>query len=260
MFDDHTKTRGFAHDINGLICSLMLIADRLDEQLDPDIARQARRITKISERISKICRQELSSDITRRGIHAHSENTLRTLLTEIDAAVAPERTGGAAPYRFDVFIDGDAALTCSTSALFRILFNLIKNAAAALSQPEDASRRNTPTAPTSAVITVQIIAGIDTTLLRISDNGPGLPEQVLSYLYPRTDKPQVQSGRIGSGLVTSVQLATSMGGALHLVNSAETGTTFELALPSTAPICVEVGSGFGRSKTKSDHSPAAIPA
>ena len=64
----------------------------------------------------------------------------------------------------------------------------------------------------------------------ISDNGTGIPEELLGHLF----EPVISKKKDGSGigLALSRQLAESMGGSLTILHSDQQGTTFRLCIPS----------------------------
>jgi len=67
-------------------------------------------------------------------------------------------------------------------------------------------------------------------LIRLADDGPGLPERALNNLF----QPFVGStrrGGAGLGMAIAKELSQGHGGDLTLVETGETGTTFEIRLP-----------------------------
>ncbi|MFY7850776.1 MAG: sensor histidine kinase [Brevundimonas sp.] len=67
-------------------------------------------------------------------------------------------------------------------------------------------------------------------VLRLSDNGPGLPDRALSHLFqPFTGS--ARRGGTGLGLAISRELAQAHGGDLVLVKTGSEGTVFEVTLP-----------------------------
>lgn len=104
----------------------------------------------------------------------------------------------------------------------QILLNLISNAGDALSEGgvEDARVR----------VTLEEEAG--QALVVVSDNGPGIPKEVLPGIFQPfvTTKPEGQG--TGLGLAISRRLARSMGGDLVASNQTEGGARFILTLPT----------------------------
>ncbi len=71
-------------------------------------------------------------------------------------------------------------------------------------------------------------------VIRLADNGPGVPERAM----PRLFQPFAGSGRAGGaglGLAISRELAQAHGGDLVLVESGPEGAIFELRLPAVPP-------------------------
>lgn len=69
-----------------------------------------------------------------------------------------------------------------------------------------------------------------TVIIRIDDNGPGLPDFVEDRLFlPFTRG--THEGSTGLGLSISKELAENMGGSLELLDTGPHGTTFIFGLP-----------------------------
>ena len=68
-------------------------------------------------------------------------------------------------------------------------------------------------------------------MLRLADNGPGLPERALAHLF-QPFAGSARHGGTGLGLAISRELAQAHGGDLTLASSGPEGTVFELRLPA----------------------------
>ena len=68
-------------------------------------------------------------------------------------------------------------------------------------------------------------------VLRISDNGPGVPERAQSRLF-QPFSGSTRPGGTGLGLAISQELAQANGGSLTLSSTSAEGAVFELRLPS----------------------------
>ena len=74
-------------------------------------------------------------------------------------------------------------------------------------------------------------------VVRLADNGPGLPEKATTHLFqPFTGS--ARSGGAGLGLAISRELAQAQGGDLLLVANGPEGAVFELILPG-APAAIQ---------------------
>jgi signal transduction histidine kinase len=102
--------------------------------------------------------------------------------------------------------------------LFRVLVNLLKNAAEAGAN----GARITADQPGPTVV------------IEIADDGPGLPQAVRAELF----RPFASSGRRGGtglGLAIARDLMVAHGGGIELVTTGETGTMFRLSLRAAEP-------------------------
>ena len=119
----------------------------------------------------------------------------------------------------------DIRTTLDTSALEHILFNLIDNAAkyASASEPP--------------VVTLHATKSKSEIILRLSDNGPGIPPKERSRIFQPFHKSAKQAAEtkpgVGLGLALSKRLARSMGGNLscHPKADGTSGACFSLSLP-----------------------------
>jgi signal transduction histidine kinase len=110
--------------------------------------------------------------------------------------------------------------------LHRILANLLRNARQAIELQEG---RRTP-----GRVEVTLTRADNASLIRVSDNGPGVPERVRARLF----QPFAGSGRpdgAGLGLAIARELAQGHGGDLTLVETSEKGSIFEVRLPGAPP-------------------------
>ncbi len=98
------------------------------------------------------------------------------------------------------------------------LVNLVMNAIQALAETKE------------GVVRIEIADGTDGVLMRVSDNGPGIPERLRDHVFEPffTTKPAGEG--TGLGLPTSRRIASAQGGRLTLA-SIEEGTMFELLVP-----------------------------
>ena len=119
------------------------------------------------------------------------------------------------PARFSVHADPDQ--------LNRVLVNLMRNARQAIEG--DATR-------VGRKGVVRVVASHEggEAVLRISDNGPGIPPRLSEQLFEPFVSGRGSDGT-GLGLTISRELAVSHGGDLILVGTGPEGTTFELRLP-----------------------------
>ncbi|MBD3837229.1 ATP-binding protein, partial [Brevundimonas sp.] len=80
-------------------------------------------------------------------------------------------------------------------------------------------------------ITVSAFAEDGVCVVRIADDGPGIPPRLAARLFEPFVSSK-QSEGTGLGLTISRELAALHGGDLRLVEAAEVGAVFELRLPA----------------------------
>ena len=137
-------------------------------------------------------------------------------IRQVAALLAP-----VAPARFEIRVQaqGAAPVMADGEQLFRIIFNLLHNA---VSVARRRSSLNT--------VDISVERAGATVVVRIADDGPGLPAAVRKQLF----RPGVSSiGGGGLGLAIARELAEQNGGMIELAESAK-GTTFVLEFPAAA--------------------------
>jgi signal transduction histidine kinase len=118
-------------------------------------------------------------------------------------------------------------INSSKDAIKQILLNLLKNAAEAM---EEGGRIDVRTRQ----IVREKATGGDWIEIVVSDNGPGLPEQVKAKMFTPfvTTK---QNGHSGLGLSIVHKIVTDLGGKLSCTSNHVEGTRFSIVLPTTRP-------------------------
>lgn len=112
----------------------------------------------------------------------------------------------------------------SEHRLQQVMSNILTNALDAMSLTEK-----------SMTIEISLIEDGDQAVVRFTDSGPGIDEDVLDKVFDPfvTTKP-VEQG-VGLGLAISYGLVEEMGGTLRARNSEEGGAIFSLRLPLAVP-------------------------
>jgi signal transduction histidine kinase len=115
-------------------------------------------------------------------------------------------------------IDPGIVVRADRIQLFRVLTNLLRNAAEAGARSVFAAAHHD--SPTLAI--------------DIADDGPGLPEAVRADLF-RPFAGSSRRGGTGLGLAIARDLMVAHGGDIELVNTGAAGTTFRLTLRTAEP-------------------------
>ena len=109
----------------------------------------------------------------------------------------------------------------SDTLLYRLVFNLVENAI----------RYSRP----GSTVNVSISDNDSHVLLRVKDEGPGIPKQYRESIFQpffRLDKSRSRAyGGAGLGLALVWEIATLHGGTAEVESSSENGTMMLVALP-----------------------------
>ncbi len=208
-----------SHDLRGILTPALLSAERLQLNPDPKVQRVGDALAQAVDRATEVVRRSL--DYAREGPPA-LDIVLQCLAPMVDEAVESVRQmrGGL---RVDNAVGPEWQVKADRTQLFRVLVNLLRNAA-------EAGAR-----------TVRITANdIDVALvIDVADDGPGLPEAVQASLF-RPFAGSLRHGGTGLGLAIVRDLMVAHGGDIALVATGAEGTTFRLSLPPVVQVQVQV--------------------
>lgn len=212
-----------SHDLRNMLSSAQLLSDRLGAVDDPTVRRVAPKLIVSIGRAIDLCEQTLKFGRVEERPPRRERFLLRPLIEEVVEAAALETSRNlvlhneASP---DVEIDADR------DQLFRIVLNVLRNAAQAVEGAMAAGA-----VAGEGAVWIKAWREGSVTLLEIRDNGPGVPERVLSHLF----EPFLGSGRVGGaglGLAVSAELAEAHGGELRYVpEEGAGGAVFRLIMP-----------------------------
>jgi signal transduction histidine kinase len=206
------------HEMRNMLTSAQLASERLATSGDPVVAQTLPRLERALDRAVKLAANVLEFSRTAEPSPAPEPVLLLAALegAAVDAQLTP------AGVRLAAEVDDHAQVFADPDQLHRILVNLMRNGREAI----DAD----PAKAGVGRIAVSLRAQDGASVIRLADDGPGLPERVRANLF----QPFVGSGRrdgAGLGLSISRELAQAHGGDLVLAQTGPTGTVFELRLP-----------------------------
>ncbi|MDE2356691.1 MAG: HAMP domain-containing histidine kinase, partial [Alphaproteobacteria bacterium] len=208
------------HDLRNMLTSAQMASERLAGSGDPQVAQTLPRLERALDRAIRLASNVLAFGKSEEAPPETRILRLAPVLEEaaLDAGLSPQGV------RLETEIAADAEVQADPEHLYRILANLLRNAREAIEAQPDR------TAP--GRVRVDLVVSPTETLLRIADNGPGLPDRVRERLF----QPFAGSGRAdgaGLGLAIARDLAKGHGGDLTLARTGPTGSEFALRLPWT---------------------------
>lgn len=206
------------HDLKNMLTSAQIASERLAALKDPKVSQALPRLERALDRAVK-----LASDVLTYGKTQETAPEPRTLrLADAVDEAAFEAQLAERGVRLLRRMDSADQVTADPDQLHRILVNLFRNARQAIEHQEGRRQQGR--------IEVSLEATPNAAVIRVSDNGPGIPDRVRERLF----QPFAGSGRpdgAGLGLAIARELAVGHGGDLTLASNGPSGATFELRLP-----------------------------
>ena len=210
------------HDLRNMLTSAQIASERLATVDDPQVAKALPRLERALDRAVK-----LASDVLTYGKTQEPAPDARpTPLSPALEMAAEEARVLDRGLMFSNTVPDEMQVLADPDQLHRILVNLIKNARQAI---ELQSEREGP-----GVVTAAVVEEPDCVVIRIADNGPGVPERAQERLF-QPFAGSSRPGGAGLGLAIARELAQGHGGDLTLAKTGPDGTVFEIRLPGTAP-------------------------
>jgi signal transduction histidine kinase len=198
-----------SHDLRGILTPALLTAERLQLNTDPRAQRAGEILVQAIDRAADLVRRTL--DYAREG-PPPLELAPVALAPLVSEAAETARPMGST-LRLTNDIDPSILVRADRIQLFRVLTNLLRNAAEAGARTVRISAHHYN--PTIAI--------------EVADDGPGLPEKVRTDLF-RPFAGSTRRGGTGLGLAIVRDLMVAHGGDIELVATGAAGTTFRLIL------------------------------
>ncbi len=218
---------GIAHELSNPLTSILGYSQRLLVRKDANArGGEIRQIYEEAERASTILRQLLLS-----ARETRPERKRLSLNQIILRAMELQRFGSAAE-KIRIELDLDPSLpfiSGDPGQLQQVLMNLIGNARQAIVQDEKAGTIRLRTAR----------VGDRRILLQVIDDGPGIPEAILSRIFDPffTTKPAGVGTGLGLAIVLSV--VREHGGYVNVSSPPEGGAIFSVELPAAVEVSIE---------------------
>ena len=217
-----TAAATLAHEVNNLLTPIVNYTDQAMRSNDEVLCKKALGVTwknaqmlvSMSERILNISapteRQKTSVSI-RRSADDASDSLCRELSKD--------------GITFNNEVDADLAVNTDPLSLQQVFFNLFLNA------------RDVLVARRGGLLKVTATKMSDHVVIRVSDNGGGIPKDMLPYVFEplRSSKTKAEGHRNrckGLGLALCRNLVREMGGHIAVDSQPGEGTTFTMKLPA----------------------------
>jgi signal transduction histidine kinase len=206
-----------SHDLRNMLTTAQLLADRIETSSDPAVRRTAPKLVASLSRAIQLCERTLAFGKAEEAPPVLAVFPLAPLVEEVLANEGLATAEGKVDFRAE--IPAGLRVRADADQLFRVLTNLVRNAAQAI---EAAGRPGT--------VTVSACELGETTEIRVADTGPGLPAQARENLF-QPFRGGVRLGGAGLGLSIAAGLVRGHGGTLSLANTGKGGTVFRVELP-----------------------------
>ena len=214
------------HDLRNMLTSAQIASERLAMLGDPRVSQALPRLERALDRAVTLASDVLNYGKTQ---EAAPQPAPVPLLAALEAAAEDAGLSEGA-VRLEAHVDPGDQVLADPEQLHRILLNLLRNAREALETGERVGH---------GLIRVGLDQEDGVSVVRVADNGPGLPEKATQHLF-EPFAGSARSGGAGLGLAISRELAQGHGGDLLLVANGPEGAAFELILPGApAPAALE---------------------
>lgn len=221
------------HDLRNILASAQLISDRIGAIDDPAVQHLAPRLFASIDRAIDLCTRSLKFGRAEETAPRRLPVSLALFADEVAQAAWPDHE----LIRWVNEVPQDLVVDADPDQLFRILLNLTRNAAEALSETMNETTNGTiadgGTKPPGGEIRIAAHRVGDHVHIDLSDTGPGLPVKAREHLFEAFSGGARAEGT-GLGLAISAELARMHGGHVELVKSDMTGTTFRICIPDSA--------------------------
>ena len=211
---------GVAHELNNPLAILMGRAALLERKaMDPLVKSDALKIHAAADRCGRIVRTFLSMARQRPAVRRYAQLE-DVVLGALDLVGYNLRSSGIEVEQ--QVASALPALEIDADQIGQVLVNLLVNAQQALTGRPEPRR-----------VSLSLHATPEHVVLRVADNGPGVPEDIRERVFDPFFTTKVEGAGTGVGLSVSRAIVREHSGELRLLD-ASPGATFELELPVSA--------------------------
>ncbi len=217
-----------AHEIRNPIANLRNCLEIVRRRVDEDAQGREFADLAIDEllRMHELAEQLL--DLNRPRDPAVRVCDVGAVVREVVILASAGLTPGVLALEVDCIASAGPRAVIAPDALKQVLLNLVQNAREAIVQQQR-------TAPATGRITITVRADARRVMLDVTDDGPGIPTDVLPHVFDPffTTKGAVHG--VGLGLFVAEGLVRTAGGRLTATNEIGGGARFHVELPTALP-------------------------
>lgn len=209
------------HDMRNILTSAQLMSDRLAMIDDPLVKRFAPKLLRTIDRAVSYSSEVLAYGKAREAAPRRRFINLAALAGEVRDVIVEETSTDIS---FVLDMDEDIEIEADNEQLFRVIYNLARNAVQALeadASDDDAIVRRITFSARRRGLVVEI---------RVADTGPGLPAKARENLF-QPFRGSARAGGTGLGLAIARELVIAHGGTISLDETVTQGTAFRVELP-----------------------------
>jgi signal transduction histidine kinase len=205
------------HDLRNILANAQLASDRLTTIEDPLVKRLTPRLVASLDRAVSLATATLRYGRAEERAPERRKIALKPLIEEAGESVVARAENKVC---FRDGIDPALIIDADPEQLYRMVLNLLRNAAEALSSEGGDIR-----------VSAERVNGAVT--LDIHDTGPGIPDALRDKLF-QPFAGSARAGGSGLGLAIARDLARGHGGDITLIATGSEGTHFRISIPDSA--------------------------
>lgn len=224
-----------SHDLRNMLTTAQLLADRIEGSDDPAVKRTAPKLVGSLARAINLCERTLDFGKAEELPPVISVFHLAPLVAEV---LENEGSGGSGLAALSAAVPKELVVRGDPDQLFRVLTNLVRNAAQAIEATGKAA---------TVTLLAREVGG--TTEIRVRDTGPGLPEKARDNLF-QPFRGSARPGGSGLGLAIAGELIRGHGGTLSLEETGSRGSTFRISLPAPTTAEAAAAAAAGRAESR----------
>lgn len=206
-----------SHDLRNILTSAQLFTDRIEGSDDPLVKRMAPKLVGSIARAVNLCETTLAFGRVDEPAPALSRVNLARIVS--DVFDSERLAAGDDDISFAENIPAGMTLRADGEQLYRVIFNLVRNARQAIAATGKAGE-----------ISVEGYEDNNAWWIVVSDTGPGLPPKAKEFLF-QPFQGGARKGGSGLGLVIAADLVRGHGGRLDLASTGAAGSVFKIQLP-----------------------------